>query len=72
MKTLLRPIGTAAISLFLIGLVSAEALGVDRTTHHNDAWFRNLRFAHLTTNDGLSQSNVKAILQDDRGFMWFA
>ena len=72
MKTLLRPIGTAAISLFLIGLVSAEALGVDRTTHHNDAWFKNLRFAHLTTNDGLSQSNVKAILQDDRGFMWFA
>ena len=33
---------------------------------------RDLRFAHLTTNDGLSQSNVKAILQDHRGFMWFA
>jgi signal transduction histidine kinase/ligand-binding sensor domain-containing protein len=32
----------------------------------------DLRFAHLTTNDGLSQSNVKAILQDGRGFMWFA
>ncbi len=33
---------------------------------------RDLRFAHLTTSDGLSQSNVKAILQDHRGFMWFA
>ena len=33
---------------------------------------RDLRFTHLTTNDGLSQSNVKAILQDRRGFMWFA
>ncbi len=33
---------------------------------------RDLKFAHLTTNDGLSQSNVKAILQDRRGFMWFA
>jgi len=32
----------------------------------------DLRFTHLTTNDGLSQSNVKAILQDRRGFMWFA
>jgi ligand-binding sensor domain-containing protein/signal transduction histidine kinase len=31
-----------------------------------------LRFTHLTTKDGLSQSNVKAILQDRRGFMWFA
>jgi ligand-binding sensor domain-containing protein/signal transduction histidine kinase len=30
------------------------------------------KFAHLTTNDGLSQSNVTEILQDRRGFMWFA
>ena len=33
---------------------------------------RDLKFAHLTTNDGLSQSNVTEILQDRRGFMWFA
>src|SRR3974377_1741368 len=32
----------------------------------------DLRFTHLTTNDGLSQSAVTAILQDRRGFMWFA
>ena len=32
----------------------------------------NLRFSHLTTNDGLSQGYVTAILQDRRGFMWFA
>jgi len=32
----------------------------------------DLKFAHLTTNDGLSQSNVTEILQDRRGFMWFA
>ena len=31
----------------------------------------DLRFTHLTTNDGLSQSYVNAILQDRRGFMWF-
>ena len=32
----------------------------------------DLKFAHLTTNDGLSQSDVTAILQDRQGFMWFA
>ncbi len=32
----------------------------------------DLRFAHLTTSDGLSQSGVTEILQDRRGFMWFA
>ncbi len=31
-----------------------------------------LKFTHLTTDDGLSQSNVKTILQDRRGFMWLA
>jgi ligand-binding sensor domain-containing protein/signal transduction histidine kinase len=41
-------------------------------THSGRALVRDLKFAHLTTNDGLSQSNVKAILQDHRGFMWFA
>src|SRR5262249_34854045 len=31
-----------------------------------------LTFAHLTTADGLSQNSVLDILQDRRGFMWFA
>lgn len=31
----------------------------------------SLKFSHLTTEAGLSQSNVTAILQDSRGFMWF-
>lgn len=30
-----------------------------------------LSFEHLTSNEGLSQSNVLCILQDSRGFMWF-
>ena len=37
-----------------------------------NALVRDLKFNHLTTNDGLSQSYVTAILQDRRGFMWFA
>ena len=39
----------------------------------SDARVRDdLRFTHLTTNEGLSQNDVTAIVQDRRGFMWFA
>ncbi len=33
---------------------------------------QNLKFEHLSTANGLSHSNVLAILQDKRGYMWFA
>lgn len=32
---------------------------------------KQLKFEHLQTDAGLSQSNVLCILQDSRGFMWF-
>src|SRR5271165_2281654 len=31
-----------------------------------------VKFTHLTTNDGLSDNRINSILQDRRGFMWFA
>lgn len=31
----------------------------------------SIKFRHLTTADGLSQSTVTAILKDQQGFMWF-
>ncbi|MEJ2049269.1 MAG: two-component regulator propeller domain-containing protein, partial [Calditrichota bacterium] len=31
----------------------------------------NIKFNHLTVEDGLSQSSVTCILQDGKGFMWF-
>ena len=31
----------------------------------------NYSFVHIGSEDGLSQSNVKAIIQDSYGFMWF-
>jgi signal transduction histidine kinase/ligand-binding sensor domain-containing protein len=40
--------------------------------HGGHARVRDLTFAHLTTADGLSQNTVTDILQDRRGFMWFA
>ena len=36
------------------------------------ALVEDLRFTHLTTNDGLSQGYVTAILQDRKGFVWLA
>ena len=32
---------------------------------------RDLRFARLSTDEGLSQTKVAQIVQDDQGFMWF-
>jgi signal transduction histidine kinase/ligand-binding sensor domain-containing protein/DNA-binding response OmpR family regulator len=32
---------------------------------------RDLKFKQLSTNEGLSQSHVTAIIKDSRGFMWF-
>ena len=31
-----------------------------------------VKFSHLTTNNGLSDNRINSILQDRRGFMWFA
>jgi ligand-binding sensor domain-containing protein/signal transduction histidine kinase len=62
----------AALALITIStlafLPGSPALGLE--AGHADV--RNLKFTHLTTNDGLSQGYVTAILQDRRGFMWFA
>jgi hypothetical protein len=32
----------------------------------------DLRFARLSTDEGLSQTKVAYVVQDDQGFMWFA
>lgn len=31
----------------------------------------NLRFQHITSEQGLSQNKIDCIMQDSRGFMWF-
>ncbi|GAB2551712.1 sensor histidine kinase [Spirosoma aerophilum] len=32
---------------------------------------QRIKFNHITTNEGLSQSHIGAILKDSKGFMWF-
>lgn len=32
----------------------------------------NIKFEHISIEDGLSQNTVSAIIQDQKGFMWFA
>lgn len=72
-----------ASSIFLLCVIHASSAVADQprpatrsvgptteAAHLSDR--RYLKFAHLTTNDGLSQGYVTAILQDRRGFMWFA
>lgn len=49
-----------------------SAQSQDRSLPLGQPSVRDLRFTHLTTNDGLSQGYVVSILQDRKGFMWFA
>ena len=41
------------------------------STSPNFAHDQNIHFKHLSSDDGLSHSNVICTLQDDQGFMWF-
>ena len=56
----------------LLCIIQTLCAAADMPAEAGHAPVRNLRFSHLTTNDGLSQGYVTAILQDRRGFMWFA
>jgi len=53
-------------TFFIYGLIILILFCVSLESQEN-----NYHFKHLTTNNGLSQSNVTCILQDNKGFMWF-
>src|SRR3989304_5595035 len=40
-------------------------------TANNYSQQENLKFKHITSDDGLSQNFISCILQDQKGFMWF-
>ncbi len=50
------------IGLILLLLVNSISLFSQRS---------NIKFKHLSIQDGLSQSTVNCIFQDEQGFMWF-
>lgn len=57
----------AVIVLFNLGAITDSAFA-----QGGDTPLSGLKVTHLTTNDGLSQSTILAIVQDRQGFMWFA
>jgi len=76
------------LAVLLSGMAKAEEVRKASTSHTSSAgpWESvktvairlpvvdgtDIRFARLSTPDGLSQIKVSHILQDDQGFMWFA
>ena len=66
LRTLWRRCNNWCTSIGLIALVVTSVSSVASASES-----RSLRFQHLTRDDGLSQSFVYAILQDQDGFMWF-
>lgn len=52
-----------------IGLSSEHAAAEENSVTDS---LSNLKVTHLTTDNGLSNSNIFAIVQDRQGYMWFA
>lgn len=46
-------------------------LFITNNSEKSFAQYENLRFEHLSTQDGLSHNSVLSIFQDKEGFMWF-
>ena len=54
-----------ALLMIGIGVLAATTAAAEVPANHP------MRFSHLTLDQGLSQSNVIAVLQDSEGMMWF-
>ena len=57
-------------TLLLLLPVSPVMLSATETVVPPESSPRDIRFQHLTIEDGLSQNGVRFIFQDRRGFMW--
>ncbi|HVO78666.1 MAG TPA: two-component regulator propeller domain-containing protein, partial [Candidatus Bathyarchaeia archaeon] len=66
-----RQMGTCAAAVCLLLLASvlsaAEPVSVRLAVREG----KDIRFAHLTSQNGLFPGQVRGILQDDQGFLWF-
>ena len=60
------------VSILILTLLILYSPSTPPTHAQEDSPFgQDIRFTHLSLEDGLSQTTVKSILQDSRGFMWF-
>lgn len=59
------------LTIKLVGYRRAGLLFIGWISYHSLTG-QQVRFDHLTVEQGLSQQSVSGILQDYEGFMWFA
>jgi len=81
MKNKLFPVvnilSKSLLALFLVCLLPYNAIKTAKSQSGGSEVFppytpnTNLRFEHISLEDGLSQSVVNAIYQDQQGFLWF-
>jgi signal transduction histidine kinase/ligand-binding sensor domain-containing protein len=67
-NSLTRFLVAALLSHFLI---PGDGLAQHEASSRKPAVRQDLRFQHLTTDDGLANGVIVSILQDRQGFMWF-
>ncbi len=62
-----------AITMCIVYLLAAPHLAVAQNENlpSTEPIQPTAHFTHLTSDDGLAQNTIEAILQDSRGFMWF-
>jgi diguanylate cyclase (GGDEF)-like protein len=63
---------TVLVSLFLAGLIGPGEPVRAIFSDEPDSLPQDLRFRHLTVEEGLPHATVLMVLQDQQGFMWFA
>jgi hypothetical protein len=70
-----KRVSSALLPLLALYGLTSICLGQDRSTNPlttPGSLQARIRFQHLTSADGLSQDSIFDILQDRKGFMWFA
>ena len=66
-----RRIRNCAAAVCLLQLASALSAAEPSLVKLAVSEGRDIRFAHLTSKDGLSFGQIRDIVQDDQGFLWF-
>src|SRR4029453_14711831 len=67
-KPRIRSCAAAVCFLHLASAFSAAEPALGRLSRSEG---QDIRFAHLTSKDGLSFGQIRDVVQDDQGFLWF-